>query len=63
MTKLMTMNMRPLTLCLSKLGVTPAGGGIGITVAARNASFLVVNSVVAMIAEMEPNHKRRASRI
>lgn len=63
MTKLMKMNMGPLTLFLSKLGVTPAGGGFGITVAARNASFLVVNSVVAMIAEMEPTHKRRASRI
>lgn len=58
MTKLMTMNMRPLIFRLSKSGVTPAGGGFGITVAARNAASLVVNSVAAMIARMELYHKR-----
>lgn len=63
MTKLMTMNMGPLTLCLSKSGVTPAGGGIGTTVAARNAAFLVVNSVAAIIARMVTNHRRRVLRI
>lgn len=58
MTKLMTMNIGLLILRLSKLGVTPAGGGIGISVAARNAASLVVNSVAAMIARMKSNHKR-----
>lgn len=53
MTKLMTMNMGLLTLCLSKLGVTPAGGGFGLIVAARNAASLVVNLVAAIIARIE----------
>lgn len=57
MTKLMTMNMGPLTLCLSKLGVTPGGGEFGTIVATRNAASLVVNSVAAMIARMESNYK------